>query len=90
MPPVPLFEKSYKYFNLERGLLVGFAIFISGVFIAYLSFRDWQQVDFGHLNTSVTLRKVIPSIVLIIIGLQTMFSSFFMSVLGIKRNVNVN
>jgi hypothetical protein len=90
MPPVPLFEKSYKYFNLERGLLVGFAIFISGVFIAYLSFRDWQQVDFGHLNTSVTLRKVIPSIVLIIIGLQTIFSSFFMSVLGIKRNINVN
>jgi glycosyltransferase involved in cell wall biosynthesis len=90
MPPVPFFEKSYKYFNLERGLLVGFTIFISGVFIAYLSFRDWQQVDFGHLNTSVTLRKVIPSIVLIILGLQTIFSSFFMSVLGIKRNINVN
>ncbi len=90
IPPVKRFENKYNYFNLERGLLLGFLIFIGGVFIAFLSFRDWQQVNFGHLNTSVTLRKVIPSIVLIIIGLQIIFSSFFMSVLGIKRKNDVN
>ena len=90
IPPVQRFENSYNYFNLERGLFIGFLVFTSGVLIAFLSFLDWQHVDFGHLNTSVTLRKVIPSIVLIIIGLQIIFSSFFMSVLGLKRNNNVN
>jgi len=90
MPPVPRFENMYNYFNLERGLLIGFLVLVSGVVIAILSFWDWQHVNFGHLNTSVTLRKVIPSIVLIIIGIQIIFSSFFMSVLGLKRNNNAS
>ena len=90
MPPVQRFENKYNYFNLERGLLIGFLVFVSGVLIGFLSFLDWQNVNFGPLNTSVTLRKVIPSIVLIIIGLQIIFSSFFMSVLGLKRNNDAN
>lgn len=85
MPPVKSFEKLYNHFNLERGLLLGLLISIIGLLIAFLSFKDWQGIGFGHLNTSVTLRKVIPSFILILIGLQIIFSSFFLSILGIKR-----
>jgi len=90
MPPLKSFEKLYNYFNLERGLLAGLLIFIIGLLIAFFSFKDWQHTGFGHLNTSVTLRKVIPSFILILTGLQIIFSSFFLSILGIKRKNEVS
>ena len=70
MPPGRRFLNSYNYFNLEGGITHWFFSFHKRCYFAFLSFRDWQHVNFGHLNTSVTSRKVIPSIVLIIIGLQ--------------------
>jgi hypothetical protein len=45
----------------------------------------WQQVHFGLLpSTEENLRRLIPAATLILLGVQTVFSSFFMSVLGLK------
>ena len=45
----------------------------------------WQQAHFGLLpSTEENLRRLIPTALLIVLGIQTIFSSFFMSVLGLK------
>jgi hypothetical protein len=49
------------------------------------SLSDWESRLFGPLDPGRTLRVVIPSILSLILGLQTILSSFFLSVLGMGR-----
>ena len=44
----------------------------------------WKAVDFGPLSYSENLRQIILAVTLISAGMQTIFSSFFLSVLGLK------
>ena len=75
----------YKYVNLESGLVVGILVTLIGFAGSAYSLYLWDQVDFGHLDYSSILRVVIPSVVSIIIGLQIILSSFFLSVLGVTK-----
>jgi hypothetical protein len=73
----------FRHLRLETGLLAGalmFALGVVGIVVAVLS---WQSVGFGSLNPSVTMREVIPAAVLLTLGVQTIFASFFLSILGI-------
>jgi hypothetical protein len=45
----------------------------------------WKQVDYGMLpSPEENLRRLIPAATLIVLGIQAIFSSFFMSALGLK------
>jgi len=45
----------------------------------------WKSMHFGPLpSTEDNLRRVIPAATLILLGIQGVFSSFFMSVLGLR------
>lgn len=79
------FDKVFKYFNLERGLLLGTAILIAGLGLSIYVFTSWSQSGFGTLNPSESLRLVIPAVYAIIIGLQTILNSFFLSIMGLKK-----
>lgn len=71
--------------TLESGLVVGALLAILGVGSISLALYDWRMVDFGGLDPRVTMRQVIPGTVLVVLGFQTIFSSFFLSLLGLKR-----
>ena len=45
----------------------------------------WEAQFFGPLNPSKTLRLVIPAVIFMTLGLETILSSFFLSILGLKR-----
>jgi glycosyltransferase involved in cell wall biosynthesis len=75
----------YKYINLESALVLGLLVTLGGLGGSTYSLYLWDQADFGHLNYSGILRVVIPSVVSIIIGLQIILSSFFLSVLGVNK-----
>jgi glycosyltransferase involved in cell wall biosynthesis len=77
---ITLFFKGH--FNLERGLLLGGAIFLIGFTIMLFIFIEWFSKDFGALYR---IRESILAMTLLIIGLQTMFSSFFISLLFLER-----
>ncbi len=68
----------FRTVTLERGLLVGFLIFLMGFIIDLLIFITW--VNNGYQNLAFT-RYALVGGTLIVIGVQTMFSSFFMSIL---------
>jgi hypothetical protein len=45
----------------------------------------WYRAGFGNLDYPQTMRLVVPGATLTALGFQTVLSSFFMSVLGLKR-----
>ena len=70
------------HFNLERGLILGGVIFLTGFTIMFFIFIDWFSSNFGELYR---IRESILAITLLVIGLQTIFSSFFISLLFLEK-----
>ncbi len=67
-----------RHFNLERGIMLGLALFIVGLGINIWIFIEWFSRSFGALYR---IRESILAMTLLIIGIQTFFSSFFISLL---------
>ena len=74
--------------SLEAGLVLGILITIGGLGGSVYSLYLWDQTEFGNLNYPSILRVVIPSVIAIMLGLQTIFSSFFLSFLGVNQKKN--
>lgn len=77
-------DRFSKYFNLEKGIFFGFILFIAGLLLMIKSFLYWQQTRFGDLDPVIVLRWVIPSVVLLVLGVQVVISFFYLSFLTIK------
>jgi len=85
LPEDPKLNKIFRYVTLETGLIVGFTLILIGIVGSFLSLTIWSQTAFGSLDPSKTLRLVIPSLTCLTVGLQMVLSSFFLSVLSLKR-----
>jgi hypothetical protein len=70
---------------LERGLILGATAFTTGLVLLGVSVLDWMKADFGPLDYANTMRWVIPGVTLSALGFQTVLSSFFVSLLGMRR-----
>ncbi|MEP6499501.1 glycosyltransferase family 2 protein [Microcoleus vaginatus] len=85
LPEDPKVNKIFRYVTLETGLIVGVTLILIGIVGSFLSLTIWRETAFGSLDPSKTLRLVIPSLTCLTVGLQMVLSSFFLSVLGLKR-----
>jgi glycosyltransferase involved in cell wall biosynthesis len=85
LPSDSRFEQFFKVIYLERGLAIGGLAFLAGLILLAEAVLQWKSVDFGRLDYAVTMRWVIPGATLTALGFQTMLSSFFVSMLGMKR-----
>jgi len=85
LPPDLKLEKAFKYVTLESGLIIGVTLFISGFLLSIYALGDWGAHSFGSLDPTKILRLVIPSVTAMILGSEIVLSSFFLSVLGLKR-----
>jgi glycosyltransferase involved in cell wall biosynthesis len=80
----------YKYFNLERGIVLGLILALAGFIIIFSTFLYWRQINFGELkNVSYTSRKVVLGGVLTTLGIQIIFSSFIFRIIGIRTQKNL-
>jgi Glycosyl transferase family 2 len=84
-PPDPALYKVFRYITLEVGIVVGSALVLSGLAISLYAMHFWETQHFGPLDTSHTFRLVIPGALCLTLGVQGIFSSFFISVLGMRR-----
>jgi hypothetical protein len=82
-PPHPVLENVFRYVTLEVGLLAGALMGLVGLVALILAVASWGAVGFGNLDPSMTMREVIPAVVLLALGTQTVFASFFISILSI-------
>ena len=66
-------------------VLTGLCLFIIGLVLSIISFVSWKNVQFGNLNSTTFMPRVIIANCSLILGLQVFFSSFFISVMNIKH-----
>jgi len=85
LPPDVTLDRLFRYITLEVGLAVGAVLTTAGVALSIYSVSSWGSQHFGPLDYSHTMRLVIPAALFLTLGAQTIFASFFMSVLGLRR-----
>ncbi|HLC89770.1 MAG TPA: glycosyltransferase family 2 protein [Patescibacteria group bacterium] len=74
--------KLYRYLTIEKASLAGLIFIALGAIIYGVIFFEWLKTGFGPLSE---VKNSIIALTLIVIGLQTIFSSFVLSILGIKE-----
>jgi glycosyltransferase involved in cell wall biosynthesis len=87
LPKDPRVDRFFKVIYLERGLAIGVLAFLAGLILLGAAVLQWKSAHFGRLDYAVTMRWVIPGATLTALGFQTILSSFFVSILGMKRRV---
>jgi glycosyltransferase involved in cell wall biosynthesis len=75
----------FEIVNLEKGLILGAASLAVGLLLLLIAINQWWSVAFGHLDYARTMRFVVPGVTLTALGFQTVLSSFFVSILGMRR-----
>jgi len=85
LPEDPKMTKWFDLFNLEKGLVSGVFMGLFGVFLLLGAVNQWRVRHFGTLDYSHTMRWVVPGVMLAALGFQTVLSSFFLSILGMRR-----
>ncbi len=70
-----------KFFTLERGIILGLILTLTGFAGSFYTIFFWMQTAFGPLIPSQVMRILIPSVTCLIAGIQIIFSSFFISTL---------
>jgi hypothetical protein len=88
LPPSRLADKLLKAGPFEKGLLIGGPLFLGGAACLFLALAKWKNAGFGDLTYPDTLRLIISSVTGVSLGIQIMFSGFFLAVLGIKGKLD--
>jgi hypothetical protein len=84
--PMPgYFDRLFRHVSLETGIAVGLLLTLVGLGALVAAVFRWGAAGFGSLDPRETMRQVIPGAILLVLGIQTVFSSFFLSTLGIRR-----
>jgi hypothetical protein len=85
LPPDRHLEQFFEVVNLEKGLIVAALAILTGGCLLLGAVWRWWLTGFGHLDYASTMRLVVPGATLVALGFQTVFSSFFVSILGMRR-----
>jgi glycosyltransferase involved in cell wall biosynthesis len=85
LPSNPKFERIFNYINLEVGLIFGGALLLVGLGILGYAIHIWHGAGFGQLSPQRMLRLTLPSAACFMLGVEAIFGSFFLSLLGMNR-----
>jgi glycosyltransferase involved in cell wall biosynthesis len=85
LPPNPQLERLFKTVTLETGLLLGVFLLILGAGILAYALFLWHAAGFGNMSPTRMLRLTLPSATAFMLGVEVIFASFFLSLLGLKR-----
>jgi hypothetical protein len=85
MPEDPRLTRFTGWANLERGIVTGALMLLTGLGFLLFSVNVWWAAGFGRLDYAYTMRWVVPGATLTALGFQTLLASFFLSILGMRR-----
>ena len=85
LPPDTRLNRLFDHVKLETGLVVGLLLVAFGIAASVWAVADWGAQSFGDLDPQQTLRLIVPAVLSLTLGFQTILSSFFLSVLGLGR-----
>jgi glycosyltransferase involved in cell wall biosynthesis len=78
------FDRMRARYRLEHGLALGAVVLLAGLAVAAVIVIQWIERGLGQLSEE---RYAVLGAALIIIGLQIFFSSFLLSILGLRRDL---
>ena len=81
-PPDPSLDRVLRRFRLEHGLLAGAALLLLGLGLNLWLVYLWYSVNLGNLDVQITLRYALWGFTAMVLGVQTVYGSFFLSMLG--------
>jgi glycosyltransferase involved in cell wall biosynthesis len=79
----PWFDRMRARFRLEHGLLLGGAFMLSGIVIGGIILATWIAHGLGSLADE---KLAVIAATALIVGIQIFFSSFLLSILGLRRS----
>ncbi len=86
LPEDPRLNRVFRVVTLEVGLAMGALLLLAGLGGSGWALAVWDSTSFGALDpSSLTMRIVIISATAMALGFQTILSSFFFSILGLRR-----
>ena len=71
--------------STERGVVIGLLLFFAGIIITIIAFCIWGNTGFGGLSPENMMRITIPAMLLIVVGIEVIFGSFFIGILHIRH-----
>jgi hypothetical protein len=77
------FDRARERYRLEHGLLLGGSIAVLGLVTITVIVLDWIARGFGSLAQE---RAALFASTLLVLGVQIVFSSFLLSILGLRRS----
>jgi glycosyltransferase involved in cell wall biosynthesis len=85
LPQDPRLNRVFCWLTLETGLILGGLLMALGVGGSIFAVSGWARESFGALDAGHMLRFVMPSVFSLSLGVQIICSSFFLSILGLRR-----
>jgi glycosyltransferase involved in cell wall biosynthesis len=85
LPEDPRLNKAFRIFTLEKGLYAGTLLLLTGLVLASRSLMVWDRAGFGPMDAVHLMREVTVAMVSLTLGVETILSSFFLSILGLTR-----
>jgi hypothetical protein len=82
LPPRTFSQGVFQTFNLERGLIVGLVLLAIGLGLNLWLVFYWAGRSLGPLDLEFTLRHALWGFTAMVLGVQTVYGSFFLSMLG--------
>lgn len=84
LPPHPALERFLGVVTLERGVLAGLAVALTGLVLSAAEFWQWRETGFGALDPRIVMRTTIPAATLMVGGMELMLASFLLSLMRWK------
>jgi hypothetical protein len=86
LPQGTFSRRVFDHLNLERGLGAGAGLVLAGLTLNLLLAYKWYRLGLGPLNVEVTMRYALWGFTALVMGIQTIFGSFFLSMLGMAKD----
>lgn len=83
LPVTPALERFLRIFTLERGILLGLTLGLSGFGLALLSVVSWAHARLTALDPVTMMRVAIPSVTLMLAGAEIVFASFLLGFIDV-------
>jgi len=85
LPESAKLNRFFRLVNLERGVISGCMSLVIGLILLSVAINQWRISHFGRLDYSHTMRWVVPGATLTALGFQTIWASFVISILRMRR-----
>jgi hypothetical protein len=84
-PNTHLRKPIFQRVRLEAGLISGGLLMALGAVILLVAAYKWQAAGFGTMDTEANVRQTVVAVMFLALGAQTIFASFFVSILTLRR-----